>query len=258
MAQGYRDTPRMRRARRGRDPVPGVGAGVGRTGSPSTAARSTPRSRPGVRRIVYLSFPARRRTHVHLRPRPLAHRAAHPGHRAALDVPARQPVPGDAADWPARRGDPRPGGRRPGGRGRHDDVAASRSWRSPATATTARTYDLTGPEAFTLARGAAARVRGPLRAGDRRGGVRLPGALRRAGVRGGRLGDVLRGGRRNGDLERVTGDVERLTDPPPSPCASSWRRTRRASPTSPADTTRHWPAAAELQTQDTRYAGRRG
>ena len=91
---------------------------------------------------------------VHAGPRSLGHRAAPPGRAAGLDVPAQQPLPGDAAAVRrARRGAPRPGGRRarwPGCPSATSRGVAALVLREPGRHD-GQTYELSGPQALHLA-----------------------------------------------------------------------------------------------------------
>lgn len=114
--------------------------------------------------------------------------------------------------------------RGPGGEGRvsavsHEDIAdaASAVLLDEGTGHDGATYELTGPEAFTLAEAAEElslrhRPHGPVRARDRGGGLRLPCPLRCRGLGGGKLGHLVPGDRH----------------------AASWRRSRTPSPPSRA------------------------
>ena len=108
-----------RRAARRRHAVPRLGTRVDR---PRRAAllgdhRGARRRRRADRlHVVPRRGPGR---DLHVRARPLPHRAAHPGDRHPLHLPARQPVPRlRPVPRRRRRRDPGPGGRRSRGRGR--------------------------------------------------------------------------------------------------------------------------------------------
>ena len=104
--------------RGGAHAVHGVGVGGPRPDAPARQrGRGSHRCRGGAGGVHEL-LRGGAGLHLHLRAGSLAHRGAHPGQRAAAHVPARQPLhrlPG--ADGRGRRGDPRAGRGRAGGRG---------------------------------------------------------------------------------------------------------------------------------------------